>query len=78
MKDNWLEHYLWGELTCVVTISKGPCSGAKLFFAYQFMSTIDEMQVGGLEKVYEIGRIFRNEGISTRHNPEFTTIEVNN
>jgi len=33
--------------------------------------------VGGFEKVYEIGRIFRNEGISTRHNPEFTTIEVN-
>jgi len=32
--------------------------------------------VGGFEKVYEIGRIFRNEGISTRHNPEFTTIEV--
>lgn len=32
--------------------------------------------VGGLEKVYEIGRIFRNEGISTRHNPEFTTIEL--
>ncbi|CAJ0858731.1 18468_t:CDS:1, partial [Entrophospora sp. SA101] len=32
--------------------------------------------VGGLEKVYEIGRIFRNEGIDARHNPEFTTIEV--
>ena len=32
--------------------------------------------VGGFEKVYEIGRIFRNEGISTRHNPEFTTIEL--
>ena len=32
--------------------------------------------VGGLEKVYEIGRIFRNEGISTRHNPEFTMMEL--
>ncbi|WP_201262088.1 lysine--tRNA ligase [Lysinibacillus parviboronicapiens] len=32
--------------------------------------------VGGLEKVYEIGRVFRNEGISTRHNPEFTMIEL--
>lgn len=31
--------------------------------------------VGGFDKVYEIGRIFRNEGISTRHNPEFTTLE---
>jgi len=32
--------------------------------------------VGGLEKVYEIGRIFRNEGITTRHNPEFTMLEL--
>lgn len=31
--------------------------------------------VGGLEKVYEIGRVFRNEGMSTRHNPEFTELE---
>lgn len=32
--------------------------------------------VGGMEKVYEIGRVYRNEGISTRHNPEFTMIEL--
>ncbi len=32
--------------------------------------------VGGFEKVYELGRIFRNEGISTKHNPEFTSIEI--
>ena len=32
--------------------------------------------VGGLEKVYEIGRIFRNEGMDIKHNPEFTTIEL--
>lgn len=32
--------------------------------------------VGGLEKVYEIGRIFRNEGMDVKHNPEFTTIEL--
>ncbi len=32
--------------------------------------------VGGLEKVYEMGRIFRNEGMSVKHNPEFTTIEL--
>jgi len=34
------------------------------------------MVVGGFEKVYELGRIFRNEGISTRHNPEFTSVEI--
>src|SRR5690606_10170743 len=32
--------------------------------------------VGGFERVYEIGRIFRNEGISPRHNPEFTMLEM--
>lgn len=32
--------------------------------------------VGGFEKVFELGRIFRNEGVSTRHNPEFTMIEI--
>ncbi|OMO60273.1 Lysine-tRNA ligase, class II [Corchorus capsularis] len=37
---------------------------------------LKRMLVGGFEKVYEVGRIFRNEGISTRHNPEFTTIEM--
>lgn len=32
--------------------------------------------VGGLERVYEIGRVFRNEGVDTRHNPEFTMMEI--
>jgi lysyl-tRNA synthetase class 2 len=36
---------------------------------------LKKLVVGGLERVYEIGRIFRNEGISTKHNPEFTSIE---
>ncbi len=37
---------------------------------------LKRLMVGGLERVYEIGRVFRNEGISTRHNPEFTSLEV--
>lgn len=36
---------------------------------------LKRLVIGGLERVYEIGRTFRNEGISTRHNPEFTMIE---
>lgn len=37
---------------------------------------LKRLVVGGMEKVYEIGRVFRNEGVSTRHNPEFTMIEL--
>ena len=37
---------------------------------------LKKLIVGGLEKVYEIGRLFRNEGMDTKHNPEFTTIEA--
>ncbi len=37
---------------------------------------LKRLVVGGLERVYEIGRQFRNEGVSARHNPEFTSIEV--
>jgi len=37
---------------------------------------LKRLLVGGFERVYEIGRCFRNEGMDTRHNPEFTTIEV--
>jgi lysyl-tRNA synthetase, class II len=36
---------------------------------------LKRLLVGGLERVYEIGRVFRNEGLSTRHNPEFTLLE---
>lgn len=37
---------------------------------------LKRLLVGGLERVYELGRVFRNEGIDTRHNPEFTMIEI--
>ena len=37
---------------------------------------LKRLVVGGLERVFEIGRIFRNEGVSARHNPEFTSVEI--
>ena len=37
---------------------------------------LKRLVVGGFERVYEMGRVFRNEGLSTRHNPEFTSVEV--
>lgn len=37
---------------------------------------LKRLVVGGFERVYELGRIFRNEGVSTRHNPEFTSVEL--
>ena len=37
---------------------------------------LKRLVVGGMERVYEVGRIFRNEGMDTKHNPEFTTIEL--
>ena len=37
---------------------------------------LKRLVVGGVERVYELGRVFRNEGISTRHNPEFTSLEL--
>ncbi|WP_338450492.1 lysine--tRNA ligase [Niallia oryzisoli] len=48
----------------------------ELFMRIAIELHLKRLIVGGLEKVYEIGRVFRNEGVSTRHNPEFTMIEL--
>ncbi len=50
--------------------------GIKLYLRIATELHLKRLLVGGLDKVYEIGRIFRNEGISTIHNPEFTSLEI--
>ncbi|MGL4421468.1 MAG: lysine--tRNA ligase [Gemmataceae bacterium] len=50
--------------------------GLKLYQRIALELPLKRLLVGGLEKVYEIGRVFRNEGISPRHNPEFTMLEL--
>ncbi|MDW7685383.1 MAG: lysine--tRNA ligase [Bacillota bacterium] len=48
----------------------------KLYLRIATELHLKRLVVGGLDKVYELGRIFRNEGISTKHNPEFTSVEI--
>jgi lysyl-tRNA synthetase class 2 len=47
-----------------------------LFMRIALELHLKRLLVGGMERVYELGRVYRNEGISPRHNPEFTMIEV--
>ena len=47
-----------------------------LFLRIALELHLKRLLVGGIERVYEIGRVFRNEGISPRHNPEFTMLEL--
>jgi lysyl-tRNA synthetase class 2 len=47
-----------------------------LFLRIALELHLKRLLVGGIEKVYEIGRVFRNEGVSRRHNPEFTMLEL--
>jgi lysyl-tRNA synthetase class 2 len=47
-----------------------------LFLRIALELPLKRLLVGGIEKVYELGRVFRNEGISQRHNPEFTMLEL--
>ncbi len=49
--------------------------GQDLYLRIAIELHLKRLIIGGLDKVYEIGRVFRNEGISTRHNPEFTMLE---
>ena len=50
--------------------------GLDMFMRIATELHLKRLVVGGIERVYEIGRIFRNEGMDTKHNPEFTTVEL--
>ena len=50
--------------------------GIPLFMRIALELHLKRLLVGGIERVYELGRVYRNEGISPRHNPEFTMLEV--
>jgi lysyl-tRNA synthetase class 2 len=50
--------------------------GIQLYLRIALELHLKRLLVGGMERVYELGRVFRNEGISPRHNPEFTMLEV--
>ena len=50
--------------------------GLDLFLRIAPELYLKRLIVGGFERVYEIGRVFRNEGVSWRHNPEFTMLEA--
>lgn len=76
------------EVETPILVSEASGAQAKPFITYHnklqrgfFLRIATEIPlkkllIGGFEKIYEIGRIFRNEGIDARHNPEFTTIEI--
>ena len=50
--------------------------GIPMFLRIETELYLKRLIVGGLDRVYEVGRIFRNEGMDTKHNPEFTTVEL--
>ena len=85
---NYLDHHGYLEVETPMMHSIAGGAAARPFITHHnaldmelYMRIAIELHlkrliVGGLEKVYEIGRVFRNEGVSTSHNPEFTMIEL--
>lgn len=66
---------LAGGATAKPFITHHHALGEDLYLRIALELYLKRLIVGGMDKVYEIGRVFRNEGISTRHNPEFTMLE---
>ncbi len=85
---NYLDNKDYIEVETPILINNAGGASAKPFITHHNSLNVDmymriatelslkRLIVGGMEKVYEIGRIFRNEGMDTKHNPEFTTLEL--
>jgi lysyl-tRNA synthetase, class II len=85
---NYLDNKDFIEVETPVLVTNAGGAAAKPFFTHH--NALDQdlkirislelylkrLIIGGLERVYEIGRVFRNEGLSVRHNPEFTLLEL--
>ena len=65
-----------GGATARPFVTRHNTLGLEMYLRIATELHLKRLIVGGMERVYEIGRIFRNEGMDTKHNPEFTTVEL--